>query len=125
MKKNLHFFAILFVALPFFVSAQTYKLPKDQKFQKIKFELVNNLMIIPVEVNGSDLKFVLDSGVSRPILFNLSDTDSIQINNVSEVTINGLGDGEPIKALSSMGNSFKLGKARNYNQGLYVVLDKE
>ncbi|WP_240751431.1 aspartyl protease family protein [Flagellimonas onchidii] len=125
MKKNLHFFVILFVALPFLVSAQSYRLPKTQKFQKVKFELVNNLIIIPIEVNGSNLKFVLDSGVSRPILFNLSDTDSIQINNVSEVTINGLGGGEPIKALSSMGNSFKLGKARNNNQGLYVVLDKE
>lgn len=82
-------------------------------------------MIIPIEVNGADLKFVLDSGVSKPILFNLSDTDSLQINNVSEVTIRGLGDGEPMKALSSMTNVFKLGKARNYNQDLYVVLDKE
>ncbi|TMU50551.1 PDZ domain-containing protein [Flagellimonas algicola] len=109
---------------PFLVSAQGFKLPKNQKFQRVGFEMVNNLIIIPVEINGAELTFVLDSGVSKPILFNLSDQDSIQINNVSEVTIRGLGDGEPMKALSSMGNTFKLGNAKNYNQDLYVVLDK-
>ncbi|MCL6268034.1 aspartyl protease family protein [Flagellimonas myxillae] len=110
---------------PFLVSAQGFKLPKHQKFERVGFKMINNLIIIPVEINGAELTFVLDSGVSKPILFNLSDQDSIQINNVSEVTIRGLGDGEPMKALSSMGNTFKLGKAKNYNQDLYVVLDKE
>ncbi len=125
MKKNLHRFILLLALLPSLVLAQGFKLPKDQKFQKIHFELINNLIIIPLEINGDKLKFVLDSGVSKPILFNLSDQDSIQINNVSEVTIRGLGDGEPMKALSSKGNTFKLGKAKNNNQDLYVVLDKE
>lgn len=125
MKRNLHFFTLLFVALPFLVSAQGFQLPKDQKFQKIRFELINNLIVVPVEVNGSKLTFVLDSGVSKPILFNLSDRDSVQINNVSEVTIRGLGDGDPMQALKSNGNAFKLGKAKNYNQDLYVVLDRE
>ncbi|RDY58195.1 PDZ domain-containing protein [Flagellimonas nanhaiensis] len=107
------------------ISAQGFKLPKDQKFQKINFEMINNLIIVPLEINGAKLTFVLDSGVGKPILFNLSDQDSLQINNVSEVTIRGLGDGEPMKALKSKGNAFKLGKAKNYNQELYVVLDKE
>nr|WP_299388455.1 aspartyl protease family protein [Allomuricauda sp.] len=110
--------------MPCLVSAQGFKLPNDQKYQKVGFEMINNLIIIPIEVNGAKLKFVLDSGVSKPILFNLSDQDSLQINNVSEVTIKGLGGGEPMKALSSIGNTFKLGKAKNYNQDLYVVLDK-
>ncbi|MEZ4811799.1 MAG: PDZ domain-containing protein [Allomuricauda sp.] len=124
MKKNLHFFTLLLVLSPLLISAQGFKLPKDQKFQKIKFELVNNLIIVPVEINGTELTFVLDSGVGKPILFNLSDQDSIPINNVTEVTIRGLGDGQPMKALKSRGNAFKLGKAKNYNQDLYVVLDK-
>jgi len=125
LTKKLHFFTLLLVSLPFLISAQTFQLPGNKKFQRIKFELINNLIILPIQVNGTDLKFILDSGVSRPILFNLSGTDSIPINNVSEVTINGLGDGNPMKALSSMGNTFKLGNVRNNNQGLYVVLDKQ
>ncbi len=124
LKKNLHLFILFLMLLPFLVSAQGFKLPKSQKFQKVKFQLINNLIIVPLEVNGVALTFVLDSGVSKPILFNLTDKDSVPINNVSEVTIRGLGDGEPMKALSSKGNTFKLGKAKNYNQDLYVVLDK-
>jgi len=124
LKKKLYFFALLFIVAPLLVSGQKFKMPRHQKFQKVKFELINNLIIIPIEINGSDLTFVLDSGVSKPILFNLSGQDSISINNVSEVTIRGLGDGEPMKALSSMGNTFSLGDVKNFSQDLYVVLDK-
>lgn len=124
MKKISCLFLIIFFSVPLLSSAQGFLLPKSKKYQKIRFELINNLIILPVEINGSKLTFVLDSGVSKPILFNLSDQDSLQINNVSEVTIRGLGGGEPMKALSSKGNAFKLGSAKNYNQDLYVVMDK-
>ena len=125
LKKYLHIIALLLLLIPISISAQGFRLPPGQKSQKINFELISNLIVIPLEINGAELTFVLDSGVSKPILFNLSDQDSLQINNVSEVTIRGLGDGEPMKALSSTGNRFSLGKAKNFNQDLYVVLDKE
>lgn len=105
-------------------AGQSFDLPSGQKYQKIKFELVNNLIILPLEVNGTELYFVLDSGVSQPILFNITDQDSIQINNVSEIKIKGLGDGEPIKALSSRRNTFKLKNIINRQQLLYVIIDK-
>ncbi|MFS4469489.1 aspartyl protease family protein [Maribacter sp. 2210JD10-5] len=102
---------------------QYYQLPKGQKYDKVKFELINNLIVIPLEVNGTTLSFVLDSGVRTPILFNLADQDSIKLNDVTEVVINGLGPGDPIQALSSEGNFFKLGNIRNPSQKLYVVMD--
>ena len=82
-------------------------------------------MIVPVELNGSKLKFILDSGVSSPILFNITEEDSIQINKVSQITLKGLGEGEPIEALRSKENTFKLGNAVSFNQMLYVVLDRD
>lgn len=97
----------------------------DTRSGKIRFELVNNLMIVPLEVNGAHLNFILDSGVSKPILFNLSDQDSIELKNVSSITIRGLGDGEPVEALRSSGNTFRVGDLKNLNQELYVVLDKD
>ncbi|SFR92751.1 aspartyl protease family protein [Maribacter stanieri] len=103
--------------------AQTYKLPAGKKFHKVKFQLINNLIVIPIEVNGSELSFVLDSGVGTPILFNLADQDSIQLNNVTEITINGLGEGDPINALKSTGNFVQLGNAKNTSQNIYVVMD--
>ena len=104
--------------------AQFFQIPGQKKSQKIKFELVNNLIIIPIEVNGTQLSFILDTGVSHPILFNLADQDSIQLNNVTEFEIRGLGKGDPIKALRSTNNAFQLGEIRNYSQQLYVVMDR-
>ncbi|MBT8283005.1 MAG: aspartyl protease family protein [Muriicola sp.] len=115
----------LLLCLPVMGTAQQFHLPEGVKSQKINFQLINNLIIIPLEINDAKLNFILDSGVSKPLLFNLSDQDSIQLRNVSEITINGLGAGEPIKALNSRGNSFKIKKIRNFDQQIFVVLDKD
>ncbi|MGB5238333.1 MAG: aspartyl protease family protein [Flavobacteriaceae bacterium] len=125
MREYLALFLLLLFWLPFKAGAQHYHLPDGEKYEKIKFQLVNNLIIVPIEVNGIELSFILDSGVRRPILFNLSERDSISLNNVSEISIQGLGNGEPIKALVSKGNIFKIKDVVNESQQLYVVLDKE
>lgn len=115
---------LLFVlCFPLLFFSQNYEMVKGQQVEKIKFELINNLMVVPIEVNGTKLSFIMDSGVGTPILFNLADQDSIQLKNVSEITINGLGEGDPISALSSSGNFFNLGNIRNFAQKLYVVMD--
>ncbi len=115
---------MLLLCSAFSAIGQNFELPNGQDFQKVKFKLVNNLIVMPIEVNGTELSFILDSGVGKPILFNVSDKDSIQINNVSEITIRGLGESEPIKALSSKKNFFKIGEVKNANQDLFVVMDK-
>lgn len=120
-----HFFVLFLISISFIGFGQNFHIPSNKKFEKIKFELVNNLMVVPIELNGAKLSFILDTGVSSPILFNLSDQDSVQINNVSEITLKGLGEGEPMKALRSKHNTLKLGNAVSYNQSLYVVLDKD
>lgn len=125
LRSNFSFLLSLLFWVPLCGLAQHYSLPEGEKHEKIKFEMVNNLIIIPIEVNGVKLSFILDSGVRKPILFNLSDQDSISLNNVSEITLRGLGTGEPIKALRSSGNTFKIKDIANTDQQVYVVLDKE
>ena len=125
MRRLFKILLLLILWLPSYGLSQGFGLVNGKKFEKINFKLINNLIIIPIEVNGAKLSFILDSGVSKPILFNVSDQDSIQLRNVSEITIRGLGDGDPIKALSSKDNFFKLEEIRNFNQLLYVVLDKD
>lgn len=114
----------LMVLVPFLTNGQHFRLAEGKKAEKVRFQLVNNLMVIPVEVNGTELHFLLDSGVSQPILFNISAEDSLQINNVTEMTIRGVGNGDPIQALSSSGNTFKINNVTNSDQRLYVVMDK-
>ncbi|MFT6368959.1 MAG: hypothetical protein ACJAWH_000033 [Maribacter sp.] len=123
LKKMMLLMLIMCFCSQGYLYAQKYRLPDGKKAEKIKFELLSNLIIVPLEVNGVVLSFVLDSGVNMPILFNLADQDSIQLNNVSEVSINGLGDGEAINALRSHGNNFSLGALNNLSQELYVVMD--
>ncbi len=115
-------FLLAFCATGF---AQHFHIPNTKKFEKVPFELINNLMVVPVELNGAKLKFILDTGVSSAILFNLTNQDSVQINNVSKIALRGLGEGEPIQALKSVHNTFKLGTATCFDQSLYVILDKD
>ncbi|WP_246146960.1 PDZ domain-containing protein [Seonamhaeicola marinus] len=79
-------------------------------------------MVIPVEVNGVELSFILDTGVSKPIIFNfLNVSDTLKIKNTETIYIRGLGDGEAIEALRSRNNIFKIGDAIKLRQDLYAV----
>ncbi|OIQ27943.1 MAG: signaling protein [Bacteroidetes bacterium MedPE-SWsnd-G2] len=92
---------------------------------KIKFELINNLIIIPVEVNGLKLSFLLDSGVSKPILFNINGvSDTLKMDNVEVFTLRGLGADGSIEALKSKNNFVRVGDAINVHQDIYVVQDE-
>lgn len=124
LYRNVIYILIFVFGFSSLGNAQAFDLPEGQSYEKIKFELINNLIVIPIHVNGTKLSFILDSGVSSPILFSLAEQDSIQINKVTQIKLRGLGDGEPIQALSSRNNDFKLGEIENPNQHLYVVLDE-
>ncbi|EDP71571.1 hypothetical protein FBALC1_03767 [Flavobacteriales bacterium ALC-1] len=96
----------------------------DKLSEKIYFEFSSNLIIIPVEINNVTLSFVLDTGVSKPILFNLSEQDSLDLKNTQSFFLHGLGGDGKIEALKSDHNKFKIGSAVNHDQDLYVVFDK-
>lgn len=95
----------------------------SQKKVSLSFKLINNLTIFPMEVNGMELNFILDSGVGRTILFNLSSSDSLKLNNTRSIKLKGLGSEEPVDAILSDGNSYKLKGITGYNQKLFVIFD--
>lgn len=95
-----------------------------KKSDKLRFKLINNLIVIPVEINGVELSFLLDTGVSKPIIFNfLNVSDTLRIKNAKKIYLRGLGEGESVEALKSKNNVFKIGDAINLNQDLYAVYD--
>jgi hypothetical protein len=91
---------------------------------KTHFEFINNLIIIPLEINNVTLSFVLDTGVSRPILFNLTERDSLDLKDTKTFYLHGLGGDGKLRALKSSYNRFKIGNAVSTNQDLFVVYDK-
>jgi hypothetical protein len=103
----------------------SFQLPPSVKKDKIPFELVNNLVVIPVTINGSKLSFLLDTGVNSTLLFALGQQDSVQLNNAKPVKIRGLGAGGAIDALVSDNNTITIGRATNTDHKIFVVLDKK
>ncbi|MDY7393708.1 aspartyl protease family protein [Aureibaculum sp. 2210JD6-5] len=79
----------------------------------VSFKMVNNLIIIPIEVNGVELNFLLDTGVDNSLLINLKLEDSLNLKNVEEIRLRGLGEGDHVNAIRSKNNTFKLGKIFN------------
>jgi hypothetical protein len=128
MQKFQYSFLLFFIfcfGIQWTTSCQEgFRLPEGKKRDKLSFKLVNNLAIIPVEVNGMKLSFLLDTGVDKTLLFGLDDIDSLQINNVTPIKIRGLGDGGDIEALKSLNNRLKVGKALDTNHMVYLILDQ-
>ena len=122
MNRLLLYFFTLFFSVSAFTQQNFQFLGKETDKQSLRFQLINNLVVIPLEINGHQLSFILDTGVNKTILFNLTSKDSVGLNNVKKVFIRGLGSGEPVEALFSRGNNFRIKNITSSNQGLYVVL---
>lgn len=117
-------FLILLFASNTSFSQGVFTLKNKAASNKIKFKLINNLIVFPVEVNGIELSFLLDTGVSKPIVFNsLEGIDTLRVNDTEKIFLRGLGEGKPVEAIKSNKNLFKIGDALNVNQTLFVVFD--
>ncbi|WP_299891059.1 aspartyl protease family protein [uncultured Lacinutrix sp.] len=124
LNKKSYILPILFCFSLICFSQNNYVVKNKKGIDKINFKLVNNVIIIPVEVNGVELSFLLDTGVSKPIVFNfLKSSDSLNIQNAERIYLKGLGNNGLIEALKSSNNQFKIGDAVNTNQDFYVVFD--
>lgn len=121
MKAILLFFILLVGS---FHSAQGFVLPVSKK-TKIKFKLLNNLIFIPVNVNGVELTFLLDSGVSETILFSL-ENKTVNFEKMTKTVFKGLGSNMQVDGWESTGNTVKIGS--NYvdnHHMIYLILNEE
>lgn len=91
----------------------------------IKFKLINNLIFVPMVVNGVELNFLLDSGVAETLLFSLENKD-VDFKNIEKITFKGLGETVSIEALKSIKNKVQIGKYfRDESHTIFLVLDEE
>lgn len=122
--KKLYLLFLFFPFLPSF-SQEGFQFPPDEKKITVPFQLSNNLVIIPVEINNVKLNFLLDTGVEKTVLFSLEETDSLRFNNVEKIKIRGLGSGVSIDALHSTLNKVAINGLIDKNHELYVILDQD
>ncbi len=90
----------------------------------IPFQLINNLIFIPLEVNGVSLNFLLDSGVDETILLSLDDKEAVSMPSVQKIKLKGLGSNEPIEGLKSSNNILSYKNLVDRNHDVYIVLDQ-
>lgn len=96
----------------------------DSKKTVIHFKLINNLIFLPMEINGAKLNFLLDSGVNETILFSLEDKE-VNFNNTEKIKFSGLGESMDIEGLKSENNIVTIGKDfRDQNHTVFVILDE-
>lgn len=114
---------LLFLSFSFSFAQKGFEISNAKK-TVIPFKLINNLIFIPLEINGVKLNFLLDSGVNETILFSLEDKE-VNFNNTEKIKFAGLGESMDIEGLKSENNLVTIGKDfRDENHTVYVILDE-
>ncbi|WP_264536796.1 PDZ domain-containing protein [Flavobacterium sp. N1736] len=123
MKK----YIVLFFGLlsSFSLKAQSdFLIENNHKKVVIPFKLINNLVFIPIKVNGVELNFLLDSGVEETILFSMEERQEVSFNNVEKIKLRGLGSEEEIEGLKSANNVLETHGIKSSNHLVFIILDQ-
>jgi len=110
--------------LPFWVLGQNkFELTQKTEVADIPFELVNNLIILKVEVNGMDLNMVFDTGVKQTLLINLKSVDSLKLKKIEKRLFTGIGkEHNFVEGLSSPHNKINLqNQIYNTDALIYII----
>lgn len=123
MKKYIVLFFGLF--LPFLLFGQgDFLLENNATKATIPFKLINNLVFIPIKVNGVELNFLLDSGVEETILFSMEEKQEVSFNNVEKIKLRGLGSEEEIEGLKSTKNILETHGLKSNDHMVFIILDQ-
>lgn len=123
MKQILLFF---FLCLTFLAYSQNgFQFQGKATKTVVPFQLINNLVFVPIKVNGIELNFLLDTGVAETILFSLEDKKEFRFLNTEKITLRGLGSQKAVEGLKSTNNTLVFGNLINKSHLLYIVLDPE
>lgn len=99
-------FSFLFINASF--SQTIYKefvLNRKKKQVSFPFQLIHNLVVIPLRINYADsLNFILDSGVTHTLLTDFGSDQKLTLKYAKKIEIAGLGEGVKITAWHSYGN---------------------
>ena len=116
---------ILIILCSLQVSGQgAFQFESNREKVVIPFELINNLIFFPIEVNGVTLNFLLDSGIEETILFSLDETGEISFDKVETIKLRGLGGQNFIECYKSAGNKLRISGLVSNNHNIFIVLDE-
>ncbi|MDR7210088.1 PDZ domain-containing protein [Flavobacterium piscis] len=123
MKKIFILFFGLLLVFPI-IAQDDFLLENQRNKATIPFKLINNLVFIPVKVNGVELNFLLDSGVEQTIMFSMEDKKEVSFKNIQKIKLRGLGSEEEIEGLKSTNNILETHGLKSTNHLVYIILDQ-
>lgn len=98
----------------------------ENRCVEVPFDVVNNLVIFKLIVNGSDsLNFILDTGVRRSILLDTSSVNPASMHLTYPVSLKGLGQDQSVTAYLSAGNMIRMHGVRGTNQWICVIQQQQ
>ena len=106
------------------VAQGDFLIEKHSNKVTIPFKLINNLIFIPIKVNGIELNFLLDSGVEETILFSMEEKQEVSFNNIQKIKLRGLGSEAEIEGLKSTNNVLETHGLKSGNHLVYIILDQ-
>lgn len=124
LMKKLVILCFLFIYVLPTLGQEGFLFEKNVDKAVIPFKLINNLIFIPIKVNGIELNFLLDSGVEETLLFSMEDKKEVSFFNVEKITLRGLGSESSIEGLKSKNNILEIPGLKSTNHLLYIVLDQ-
>ena len=102
-----------------------FYIAKNRSWTRIPFELHSNLIIVPVQINGSDtLHFILDTGVSNTIITDPSAFQKKPLLLSRKIKLSGAGEGDNLTASVAINNDLSMGDLRAAHHNL-VILDED
>lgn len=126
MLLKRYLFILFYFILSYSGNAQgQFTISNGKSSTSIPFTLVNNLVVIPVEINGRELSFLLDTGVNKTLLFNIVVSDSLQLKNLEQINVRGLGEGSALVAYKSSNNLLRIKDIVGVNKMVYMIMNTQ
>ena len=86
--------------------------------------MINNLIVVPVKINGTAFSFILDSGVNKTILFNNQLISVLQLKNKTAFRLRGFSNAEAIKAVRVEADLFEFDRLKSFNHEILLLEDE-
>jgi hypothetical protein len=118
------FYILFLLGLNNLRAQEGFQFLANQTQVEIPFQLINNLIFVPITVNGIELNFLLDTGVEETLLFSLDDKKELNLFNVAKIQLRGLGSEESIEGLKSTNNYMFMSGLVSEKQTFYIILDQ-
>lgn len=122
-SRTFIFFILIIWNLSSVYSQNQFRFDKEEKRAvTLRFEYINNLIILPALLNGEFINFLVDTGVNKTKVF-AQPKDSTFLDNSEFISLRSLGSSEPVKGYKTLGNTIDFGPISGQQQEVYFITD--